>query len=76
MLIKVIGWVKSQKLNSTSLVPRCLKWWVYFVNNCVVAVTATSFGFALGVVLTILLYDNSLEQATDLYDYGKNLPKR
>ena len=46
------------------------------MNNCVVAVTATSFGFALGVVLTILLYDNSLEQATDLYDYGKNLPKR
>ena len=74
--VKVIGWVKSQKLHLTSLVLRYLKWWMYFVGNCLIAVTATSFGFALGVVLIILLYDDGLERVTDLYNYCKNLPKR
>jgi hypothetical protein len=74
--VKVIEWVKSQKLNLTSLVLRYLKWWMYFVGNCVIAVTATSFGFALGVVLTILLCDDGLERVTDLYNYCKSLPRR
>ena len=73
---RVVGWVKSQGLKLNMFALRCLKWWFYFVANSVIAITATSFGFALGVALIVLLYDDGLERVMDLYNYFKNLPKR
>lgn len=74
-LTKIIEWIKSQGLKLSSFVLRCLKWWMYFVGNCVIAVTATSFGFALGIGLIVLLYDDGLEKVMDLYNYFKNPPR-
>ena len=73
---EVVGWVKSKGLKLNLFALRCLKWWFYFVANCIIAITATSFGFALGVALIVLLYDDGLERVMDLYNYFKNLPRR
>ena len=73
---EVVRWVESQGLKLRLFALRCLKWWFYFIANCVIAITATSFGFALGVVLTVLLYDDGLERVMDLYNYFKNPPRR
>ena len=73
---EVVGWVKFQRLKLNLFILRCLKWWFYFIANCIIAITATSFGFALGVALTVLLYDDGLERVIDLYNYFKSPPRR
>jgi hypothetical protein len=73
---KLLEWVRSQKLNFDKFALRWnLKWYKFFFGNCVIAVTATSFGFALGVVLTVVVYDDGLERVMDLYNYFKNPPR-
>lgn len=71
----IIDWMKVQGLNLSLFALRYLKWWFYFFANCVIAVTATSFGFSLGVVLIVLFHDDGLERVTDLYNYFKNPPR-
>jgi hypothetical protein len=74
--VELIEWVRSQKLNFERFALRWnLRWYKYFVGNCIIAVTATSFGFALGVVLTVVVYDDGLERVLDLYNYFKNPPR-
>jgi hypothetical protein len=74
---KLVEWVRSQKMNLDKFALRWnLRWYKYFFGNCIIAVTATSFGFVLGCLLTIMVYDDGLERVTDLYNYFKNPPRR
>jgi hypothetical protein len=74
---KFIEWVRSQKMNLDKFALRWnLRWYKYFFGNCIIAITATSFGFVLGCLLTIMVYDDGLERVTDLYNYFKNPPRR
>ena len=70
----LVEWVKSQKSNLRIFILRNLNWYKYFVGNCIIAVSATSFGFALGALLTIVVYDDGLERVMDVYNYFKRPP--
>ena len=73
-----VEWVKSQKSNLKAFSLRFalrLNWYMYFVANCIIAVSATSFGFALGALLTIVVYDDGLERVMDVYNYFKRPPR-
>ena len=75
-LTKLIEWVKSKRSKLRMLALRFnLRWYAFFVANCILAFAATSFGFALGALLTILVYDDGLERVMDVYNYFKRPPR-
>lgn len=75
-LADLVEWMKSQKSNLRAFALRWnLSWYMYFIANCIIAVSATSFGFALGALLTVLVYDDGLERVMDVYNYFKRPPR-